>query len=231
MDGSGKSAIQPMPPDQIIGALPSPPAAMTLAWASDLSSRLDADRGEVLLDRLGDARVRVGVVDVELGREAVGEAGLGEELLRALGIVGVALVVLDVARHRGRQRLVRRHRAVVDDADDAVLVDRHVDRLAHAHVVERLGVDVHRHVAGVELAALDDLALVLRVVLDLEELRRRDAVAEHVDLAALQAEERDGRLLAELEGDLVELRACPPSSSRRSARARARWPSVHSASL
>ena len=44
------------------------------------------------------------------------------------------------------------------------------------------------------------------VGLHLQELRRRDAVAEDVDLAALQAQERHGRLLADLEGDLVELR-------------------------
>ena len=56
-----------------------------------------------------------------------------------------------------------------------------------------------------ELAALDDRG-VAGVGLDLQELRRRDAVAENVDLAALQAEEGDGRLLADLEGDPVELR-------------------------
>ena len=38
--------------------------------------------------------LRVGVHDEELGLEAVGEAGLGEQRLGALRVVGVALVVL-----------------------------------------------------------------------------------------------------------------------------------------
>ncbi len=60
--GSGKSAIQAMPPDQIIGASPSvPPAAMTLPWAERADFSLDADGREILLDRLGDARLRIGV--------------------------------------------------------------------------------------------------------------------------------------------------------------------------
>ena len=67
-------------------------------------------------------------------------------------------------------------------------------------------VDVHRDVAGVQLAALDDMRLLLGIGHHLEELRRRDAVAEHVDLALLQAQQRHERLLADLEGDLVEMR-------------------------
>ena len=65
--------------------------------------------------------------------------------------------------------------------------------------------DVHRDVAGVELAAFDDPVLVFGIVLHLDELRRRDAVAEHVDLALLEPQQRHGRLLADLEGDAVEI--------------------------
>ena len=49
---------------------------------------LDADRRQILLDRLGDARVGVGVHGVELGLEAVLEAGLGQQLLGLLDVVG-----------------------------------------------------------------------------------------------------------------------------------------------
>ena len=133
-------------------------------------------------------------------------AGLGEQRLGLLDVIGVALEVLVVAGHRRRQRLVGRHRAVVDQLHDAVLVDRHVDGLAHLHVVERRHLRVHRHVAGVQLAALDDARLLLGIGHHLLELGRRDAVAGHVDLALLQAQQRDDRLLADLEGDLVEMR-------------------------
>ena len=79
-----------MPPDQIIGARAVAAGRDDGRLGERLQLRLDADRREILLDRLRDARVGIGVVDVELGREAVGEAGVGEELLRAFRIVGVA---------------------------------------------------------------------------------------------------------------------------------------------
>ena len=44
------------------------------------------------------------------------------------------------------------------------------------------------------------------IVLHLQEFGRRDAVAGDVDLALLQAQQRHQRLLADLEGDLVEIR-------------------------
>ena len=54
---------------------------------------LDADRREVLLDGLRDARVGIGVHGVELGLEAVRMTGLGEQVLGFLGVVRIALVV------------------------------------------------------------------------------------------------------------------------------------------
>ena len=94
---------------------------------------------------------------LHLEGEAVRIAGLGQQLLGLGGIVGEEL--LDAVGHR-LQRLVvagevGMHRvaeelgvAVVVGAHDLLLVDRHVERAAHADVVERLGVDAH----GYELA-------------------------------------------------------------------------------
>ena len=164
--------------------------------------------------------LRIGVGGVEHGLEAVGMAGFGEQRLGLGHVIGVAGVGLVVARHRRRQRLVGGHCAAVDDADDAVLVDRHVDRLAHLDVVEGLHVGVHRDVAGVQLVALDDARLLRRIVLDLEEFRRRNAVAGNIDLALLQAQQRHERLLADLEGDLVEIAARPCASNPCCARRR-----------
>ena len=133
-------------------------------------------------------------------------AGFGEQRLGLGDVVGIALEGFVVAGHRRRQRLVGRHRAVVDQLDDAVLVDRHVDGLADLHIVERRHLRVHRDVAGVQLAALDDARLLLGIGHHLLEFCRRNAVARYVDLALLQAQQRDDRLLPDLEGDLVEMR-------------------------
>ena len=126
---------------------------------------LDADRREVLLDRLRDARVGIGVHGVELGLEAVRITGLGEQVLGFLGVVRITLVVRRRTRHRRRQRLAGRRAAAIDDAHHPLLVDRHVHRLAHQLVVERRLRGVHGDVAGVQEIALDDQALIRRVVL------------------------------------------------------------------
>ena len=115
------------------------------------------------------------------------------------------MLSLIVAGHRRRQRLARRHAAVVDEADDAILVDRHVDRLAHLDIVEGRLRDIHRHIAGMQLVALGDQVLVGRIGHDLGELRRRNAVADDIDLAVLEPQHGDCRILAEFEGELVEI--------------------------
>ena len=53
--------------------------------------------------------------------------------------------------------------------------------------------------------ALDDQALVRRVLQLLEEVGRGDRIAEHVDLTALEPKERHLRLLPDLEDDRVEI--------------------------
>ena len=179
---------------------------MTSGCACALDLGLDADGGQVLLDRLGDARIWVGVHRIERGREAVLEAGLLHELLRAFDIVRIALVGPVVARHQRRQHLVRRRRAAVDDAHDSILVDRHVDGLADAHVVQQFLGRVDGDVARLELLAVDDQVLVVGRVLDLQILGRRDAVAGDVDLALLESQDRDERLLADFDFESVEIR-------------------------
>ncbi len=56
-----------------------------------------------------------------------------------------------------------------------------------------------------QLAAHDDALLLGGIVHHFLEFGGRNAVAGNVDLALLQAQQRDDRLLADLEGDLVEI--------------------------
>ena len=56
-----------------------------------------------------------------------------------------------------------------------------------------------------KLLAHGDQFLVGGIGHDLGELRRRNAIADDIDLAVLQLEHRDGRILPEFEGELVEV--------------------------
>ncbi len=155
---------------------------------------------------MGDARVGIGVHGIEFGLDAAFEAGLGEQRLRLVRIVGIALIGLVISGHCRRQWLICRDRTPVDDADDTFLVDRVVHRLAHLLVVEGRHLDVHGDIAGVQLAALYHVFRHGGIVLDLQELRRRHGITENIDLALLQTEQRHQRLLPDLELDLIELR-------------------------
>ena len=68
----------------------------------------------------------------------------------------------------------------------------------------RLG-HVHRHIARVQPVAHHEEILEAGSAVDARELRRRDAVAHDIDLAILEPQHRNGGVLAELEGDLVEI--------------------------
>ncbi len=167
---------------------------------------LDADGGQILLDRLGDTRLRIGVGGVEHGLEAIGIAYFGQQRLGFRHVIGIAGEGLVVARHQRRQRLVGRRCATVEDAGDAVLVDRHVQRLANLDGVEGLQLGVQRDVAGVQLFAVDDHLRAVGRILDFEELRLRECHRlSNIDLALLQAQERHQRLLADFDLKAVDI--------------------------
>src|SRR6202044_1513140 len=170
-----------------------------------LDLRLYADGSEILLDRLGDTRIRIGVHRIERGREAILEAGLLHELLCAFDVVRIALVGLVVAGHQRRQHLAGRRRSAVDDAHDAIFVDRHIDRLADAYIVERLLGRVDRDVACLKLLPVDDQVLGVRRVLDLQIFGWRNAVAGDIDFTLLQPQERNLRFLADFNAEAVEI--------------------------
>ena len=69
-------------------------------WSMKLDGGLDTDLGEVVLDGLDQRGPGRHVVGVESGREAVGEAGLGEQMLGLGRVVAVEVAggAVDVAR-------------------------------------------------------------------------------------------------------------------------------------
>ncbi len=118
-----------MPPDQTIGAwLAEPPAAITFACAGGFDAGVDAHFGQILLDRLSDTRLRIGIHHVQFGSKTVGETRFAEQLLRFCRVVAETLICLVITGHGGWQWLVGRRRASINDAHDAIFVDRHVHR-------------------------------------------------------------------------------------------------------
>ncbi len=101
--------------------------------------------------------------------------------------------------------MCRGNAAVVDQPYNAVLVDSHVDGLADLDVVKRGLRDIHCHITRVKLVAYGDQLLVGGISHHLSKLRRRNAVADDVDFAALQPQHSHGRVLAEFKGDAVQV--------------------------
>jgi hypothetical protein len=82
---------------------------------------------------------------------AVRVSGLGQQLLGRRRIERIVLDAVVVRPHRGRDRVLGRDAGrQIDGVDDRLLVDRHADGLAHAHVVERLLLGLERQIADVE---------------------------------------------------------------------------------
>ena len=111
-------------------------------------------------------------------------------MLRQVGIEGPGL--------RGQEGFGRRRQAVIDLLDDALLVDRVVERLAHGAILEHRQADVEGDVLDEGLrhrrhdAVLERLGLVVMV--------RRDALeADIVDVPGLELGVEHGEV-----GDVFE---------------------------
>lgn len=152
---------------------------------------VDAHFGQILLDRLGDTRLRIGIHHVQFGSKTVGETRFAEQLLRFCRVVAETLICLVITGHGGWQWLVGRRRASINDAHDAIFVDRHVHRLADFEIIERRQRGFHRHVAGLQLVAGDYQALIGRVVFKRQKLCGRYAVAGNIHFAFFQPQQSD----------------------------------------
>src|SRR5262249_51889207 len=98
----------------------------------------DADRVQIRLDRFGDSLVDGIHGDPELDVDAVGVAGGGEELPRLRRVIRVGGSRTVVSGKCGGNHTVRADTATAHQTfDDAVHVDRVVDRLADARVRQR----------------------------------------------------------------------------------------------
>ena len=187
----------------VVGVLPH--LRQPLAPLDLLDLGADAHLGELAREHLGRAhRVVVLRRHLEDGVEAIGIAGLGQELLGLGGIVGHALRDVDEVRveriHVGAEDLpVAEHRAL----QHLVLVDGVGD--GQAHPLVRVGllriVERQRHVIGG--VAQDHLEP--RVLLQLVHALRAETEARDVDVARLERGQRGVGIGDEAVGDPVEL--------------------------
>ena len=160
-----------------------------LAPLKALDFGLDTDLGQIRLHQFGDA-LGVRVVGSlhrhrpDVGAEAASQTGSGQQLLGAFRIESVVLDRVVVRPLGRRNRVLGCHtRAQVDRIHDGLLVDGHVDRLAHAHVVKRLLGGVVGEVANVQTSLLEHLDL--GILADCVEIGRI-RVRHHMALAFLQ---------------------------------------------
>ncbi|MEJ2358966.1 MAG: hypothetical protein P8Y13_12950 [Deinococcales bacterium] len=166
-----------------------------------------AHLGEHLLQHLVELLVGGAVERIDREGEAVGVAGLGQELLGLLGVVRVRRlrrVARDLLRDRRRELGTV---ALGDDVDDGLLVDRVVHGLPHTLVVERLDLRVHGHVAHVDARLGADLELA--VGLDgVHQLGWQ--VLDELRLTTLQHRHPGGRVGDEQEVEVLDLRGTAP---------------------
>ena len=168
---------------------------------------LDADPGEVVLDRLQQRRPRLDVARVEGRGEAVGVTGLCQDLLGLGRVVAVEVAgrAVDVAGQAGGVDLVERLPRTREQLDDLGAIDRPSDRLPHEQVVERLDRHVHEQAVERDGRLGHHLTLPRRVGDQARVVGRRDVVAEQVGVAALHLEYAGRRRDRELEMDGVEV--------------------------
>src|SRR5262245_16019556 len=171
---------------------------------------LDADFAELITDHFADLFAFEMAVrrEVELDLEAVGVAGLGEQLSGLARIVGIARDLGVEADPVGAERPVH-HRAVavVDVLQHDVGIKRVVDRLAHQLVVEGLQGDIHAekiHAKADDL--LDPIARMPAYPVDV--LDRH--VADNVGLTGEQPRHPRRFFLHALENHFANLRFAAP---------------------
>ena len=140
-------------------------------------------------------------------------AGFGQQLLRRGGIVRIVLDRFVVRPHRRRDRVRRRDACAQEHGvDDGLLVDRHVDGLAHTHVVERFLRDVVGEVADVEARLLEhDDVLVLADRVEVG----RVGVRHHMAFTLLQLGPAHRGVRRDREDEVVDLRLAAPELRER----------------
>jgi hypothetical protein len=163
----------------------------------------DADLGQLRHDHLATL--------ARIGRRRQGhrqferrlDAGFCQQLLGLLDVVRVDAGGVDVAGQAPSRSGCRSARPAVGCAfDEGLAVDRRQDRAAHAHIVERLALAVHRHDGLGQRCATDHLEL--RVLLELRHDAGADA-RESIHIAGQQCGGLRGRVGDEAEHHLVDL--------------------------
>ena len=118
-----------------------------------------------------------------------------------------------VRPHRRRDRVLGRDAGrQIDGVDDRLLVDRHVDRLAHAHVVERLLVRVVGEIADVEAGLLQHRDV--RILVDRVEVGRI-RIGHDVAFALLQLRPAHRGVRRDRVDEVVDLRLAAPELRER----------------
>ncbi|MDT4831972.1 hypothetical protein FQZ97_655060 [compost metagenome] len=164
--------------------------------------QFDADLGEICLHHLcrqrraGDGR-RAAVADEQRQLQAV-HPGLLQQGLGALGVVRPVLDLLVIAEQRRRVGVYRRCRRAGAEhrVQQCLLVDRQVDGLAHAHVVQRLVLGIEGHVGGQQ-----GVGAVHRQTRFLLQLRHVGRLGVERDLALAAAQFLDAHVGVEGDGE------------------------------
>ena len=107
---------------------------------------LDADRRQVGLDRLRDIAIRCRRDVVHGDREAVGQPGLRQQLLRLRDVLAERVFLESTRQRVGQERLADAPGVRRDVLGDGLVVDRPLDRLMHLHLLQLRHRLVHRDI-------------------------------------------------------------------------------------
>ena len=171
---------------------------------ADVQGQIDADLTELILEDLADSRAGGVLLEGQLQLQAVGVAGLRQQLLGPLDILlVVGHVITGIADTGGRDQGVGRGAGAVQNAvDDLLNIDRLGDGLADADVREDGVLAVQGQVPGRHGLVLVELQV--GVALNDRDVVHRQVV-DHVHLAVLQGDGPLGGLGDNAEGDVLGL--------------------------